>query len=189
MRKIIAGLHITFDGIMSGPHGDEKNMISWAMSGVQDSTPDFQEYLRSFGTILLGRVTYEGLSQFWPTAAGEFADLMNLTPKIVFSTTLSNAKWGDFDDITLINKNVETAVKKLKEQDGKDMIIFASSKLIQSFTNAGLIDEYRIVVHPVLLGNGVRLFDNISTRRNLKLKNMKSYPSGAVLLQYVLAEE
>ncbi|MHB8778356.1 MAG: hypothetical protein ACYC6R_11435 [Anaerolineales bacterium] len=89
MRKKIAGLHITFDGIMSGSYGDENNMISWAMSGVQDSTPDFQEYLRSFGTILLGRVTYEGLSQFWPTATGEFADLMNLTPKTVFSTTLS----------------------------------------------------------------------------------------------------
>ena len=187
MRKIIAGTHITLDGILSGPSGDENNMISWAMPGVQDSTPDFQEFLSSSGTILLGRETYEGLARFWPTATGEFADLMNHTPKIVFSTTLSKAEWGAFDNISLINKDVEAEVKRLKEQDGKDMIMFASSKLVQSFTNAELIDEYRIVVHPVILGRGKRLFDNIKARHDIKLESARPYKSGAILLHYVVA--
>ncbi len=85
MRKFIAGVHTTFDGVMSGPEGDENNMIRWALAGVQDSTPDFQKFLGEVDTILLGRETYEGLAHFWPTATGAFADLMNYTPKIVFS--------------------------------------------------------------------------------------------------------
>ena len=189
MRKIIAGLHTTFDGIMSGPEGDEDNMVSWGMPGVIDSTPDFQHSFQEFDTILLGRVTYEGLSQFWPSQSGDFADLMNNTPKIVFSRTLSKVEWGAFENISLINKNVEAEVKKLKEQDGKDMIVFASSKVVQSFTDAGLIDEYRIVVHPVILGSGKRLFDDIKARRDLKLESAKPYPSGAILLRYLAASQ
>lgn len=187
MRKIVAGLHTTFDGIMSGPAGDEDNMVSWGMPGITDSTPDFQSFFQEFDTILLGRITYDGLSQFWPFQSGEFADLMNKTPKIVFSRMLPKVQWGSFDNISLINKNVETEVKKRKEQDGKDMIIFASSKLIQSFTNAGLIDEYRIVVHPVILGSGKRLFDNIQGRHGLRLESTKPYNSGAILLRYGIA--
>ena len=189
MKKIIVGLHTTFDGIMSGPSGDEDNMVSWGMPGVIDSTPDFQNSFQEFDTILLGRVTYEGLSQFWPTQSGEFADLMNNTPKIVFSTTLSKVKWGAFDNISLINKNIEAEVKKLKKKKGKNMIVFASSKLVQSLTNMGLVDEYRIVVHPVILGNGKRLFDNIKARSDLKLESAKPYKSGAILLRYVLVSQ
>ena len=184
MRKIVVTLHTTFDGVMSGPEGDEDNMVSWAMPGITDSISDFQNAFQEFDTILLGRVTYEGLSQFWPFQTGEFADLMNNTPKIVFSKTLSEVKWGDFDNISLINKNVEAEVKKLKEQNGKDMISAASSKLVQSFTNAGLVDEYRIVVHPVILGSGKQLFDNIQARHDIKLESVKPYPSGAVLMRY-----
>jgi dihydrofolate reductase len=189
MRKVVAALHTTFDGIMSGPAGDEDNMVSWGMPGITDSTPDFQSSFQEFDTILLGRVTYEGLSQFWPFQSGEFADLMNHTPKIVFSRTLSKVEWGTFDNISLINKNVEREVKKLKEQNGKDMIMFASSRLIQSFTNAGLIDEYRIVLHPIILGSGKRLFDNIQARHDLKLESVKPYNSGAILLRYGVASQ
>lgn len=189
MKKIIAVSHTTFDGIMSGPAGDEDNMIGWGMPGVVDSTPDFQNSFQEFDTILLGRVTYDGLSQFWPTQSGDFADLMNHTPKIVFSKTLSKVGWGTFENISLISKNVEAEVKKIKGQNGKDMIIFASSKLVQSFTNADLIDEYRIVVHPVLLGSGKRLFNNITARKNLKLESTKTYQNGAVLLRYVASSQ
>ena len=93
------------------------------------------------------------------------------------------------ENISLINKNVEAEVKKIKEQKGKDMIIFASSKLVQSFTNVGLIDEYRIVVHPVLLGSGKRLFDGIAARKDLNLESTKTYPNGAVLLRYVASSQ
>jgi dihydrofolate reductase len=185
MRQIIVGVHMTLDGSMSGPKGDEDNIVSWGLPGIEDSTPDFQKYFESIDTILLGRVTYQGLAQFWPTATGEFADYMNNIPKIVFSKGgLDKVEWGAFDNISLIKENVEGEVKKLKEQAGKDMIIFASSKLVQSFTNAGLVDEYRIVVHPVILGSGKQLFDNINTRHDLKLKSVTPYKSGAVLFTY-----
>lgn len=114
---------------------------------------------------------------------------MNKTPKLVFSRMLSKVHWGAFDNITLINKDVEAEVKRQKEQQGKDMIMFASSKLLQSFTNAGLIDEYRIVVHPVILGSGKRLFENIKSRHDLKLESAKPYNSGAVLLRYGIATQ
>ena len=189
MRKIIATVHMTLDGIMSGPESDVDNMVSWGMPGVIDSTPDVQNSFQEFDTILLGRLNYEGLSQFWPSQSGEFADFMNNTPKIVFSTTLSKVRWGAFDNIPFINKDVEAEVIKLKERDGKNMILFASSKVVQSFTNAGLIDEYRVVLHPVLLGSGKRLFDDIKVRCDLKLESVKPYNSGATLLRYVLASQ
>ena len=188
MRKIIVGVHMTLDGRMSGPEGDEDNIVSWGLPGITDSTADFQSYFEAIDTILLGRVTYQGLSQYWPTATGEFADYMNNITKIVFSRGgLDKVEWGAFENISLIHENVEAEVKRLKEQAGKDMIIFASSKLVQSFTNAGLIDEYRIVVHPVFLGSGKRLFDHIETRHDLKLKSVTPYQSGAVLLTYQVA--
>jgi dihydrofolate reductase len=142
MRKIIVGVHMTLDGSMSGPEGGEDNIVGWGLPGITDSTPDFQRYFESIDRILFGRVTYEGLAQFWPTATGEFADYMNNIPKIVFSRGgLKEVAWGEFKNISLIKENVEEEVKKLKAQTGKDMIIFASSKLVQSFTNAGLIDD------------------------------------------------
>lgn len=189
MRKIISFVHMTLDGIMSGPAGEENNMVSWGMPGVIDSTPDVQDSFQEFDTILLGRVNYEGLTQFWPTQSGEFADFMNKMPKIVFSTTLSNVQWGAFDNISLINKDVEEQVRKLKKQKGKDMILFASSKVVQSFTNAGLIDEYRIVVHPFILGSGIKLFEHIQPRKDLKLESAKPYTSGAILLRYIAADQ
>jgi dihydrofolate reductase len=97
--------------------------------------------------------------------------------------------WGAFNNISLINKDVEAEVKKLKGQKGKDMILFASANLIQNFTNDGLIDEYRIVVHPVILGSGKRLFDNIQARTDLKLERAKAYPSGALLLRYIVLSQ
>lgn len=189
MKKIVSWVHMTLDGIMSGPAGDENNMVSWGLPGVIDSTPDVQNSFQEFDIILLGRINYEGLSQFWPFQSGEFADGMNNIPKIVFSRTLSKVQWGAFDNISLINKDVEAEVKKLKEQMGKDMILFASSKVVQSFTNARLIDEYRIVMHPVILGSGIKLFDSIQSRRDLKFDSTKPYASGAILLRYVAANQ
>jgi dihydrofolate reductase len=191
MRKIIVTVHSTLDGFMSGPAGDENNMVSWAMPGIQDTTQIVQDSFDSVDTILLGRVTYEGLAQFWPTASGEFADKMNLTPKLVASKKggLDHVEWGTYDNISLIKENVEEELKKLKEQPGKDIMIFASSKLVQSLTNAGLIDEYRIIVHPVILGSGKRLLENIEGRHDLQLKGATPYESGAILLQYVVAKK
>jgi dihydrofolate reductase len=99
MRKIIVTVHTTLDGIMSGPAGDEDNIVSWAMPGIQDTIQIVQDAFDSIDIILLGRVTYEGLAQYWPTASGEFPDRMNLTPKIVISKKggLDHVAWGEYN--------------------------------------------------------------------------------------------
>ena len=187
MRKVIVSVQASLDGFISGtgPEGDPKN-LDWIMPGVAESTPYVQDLLGKAGTILMGRVTYWGLSQFWPDQTGDFADLMNKTPKIVFSKSgeLKKAEWGKWNNITLIGKGAEEQVRKLKEQPGQDMVIVASSKLVQSFTNAGLIDDYRIFVHPVILGSGKRLFENIESRHGLKLVDTIKYAGGCELLHY-----
>ena len=188
MRKIIVSVQSSLDGIMSGtsPEGDPKN-LDWIFPGVVESTPYMQDLLDQAGTILMGRVTYWGLSQYWPNETGDFADRMNKTPKIVFSQSgkLRKAEWGKWKNITLIDKNVEEQVRNLKRQPGKDMVMVASSKLAQSFTNAGLVDDYRIFVHPIILGSGKRLFESIEGRHGLKLVDTIRYMGGSVLLHYV----
>jgi dihydrofolate reductase len=183
MRKVIVSVHTTLDGCMSGPIGDLDN-LDWLYPRVEELSEDVLDLLKTWDTILMGRVTYEGLAQYWPTATGEFADQMNTTPKIVFSKTPMKVEWGKWDNISLIHENVAEEVKKMKQQPGQDMVIFASSKLVQSFTNLGLIDEYKILVHPVILGSGKRLFEDIEDRHNLKLVNTKTYKGEAVLLDY-----
>lgn len=136
-------------------------------------------------TILLGRTTYEGLRQFWPTQTDPYAERINKTPKIVIAHSgLKEVSWGDWDTVSLINKDVENRVRELKQGPGKDMVIFASSKLVQTFADADLIDEYRITVHPIILGSGKYLFANIKNRRLLKSLGTKQYKSGALFVRY-----
>jgi dihydrofolate reductase len=188
MRRIIVWLMSSLDGYISGtgPEGDPAN-LDWIFPGVAESQPYAEDLVGKVDTILLGRVTYDGLSQFWPFQEGEFADKMNKTPKIVFSTTLKEVQWGSYDTIRLIGKDAAKEMKAIKQQPGGDMIMPASSKLVQSFANAGLIDEYRIVIHPIILGSGKRLFDHIEARHPLKLVDTKRFDGGAVLLHYMVA--
>src|SRR5258708_28005379 len=155
MRKIIVSIDLTLDGRVSGPHEE----LDWAFPGVDESQPDKDEFLRSVDTILLGRVTYEGLAGYWPDQSGEFADWMNKTPKIVFSNAPIKVAWGKWDHISLIHDHVTEEVKRLKQQAGRDMVIFGRVNLVQGFTNLGLVDEFRLGVHPVVLEGGNLLFD------------------------------
>jgi len=183
MRKVIASIHTTLDGFVTGPTGDENN-LDWLFPGVNEVQADVEDFLRSVDTMLLGRVTYEGFVAFWPAQDGEFADWMNETPKIVFSRTARDVAWGGRDNITLIHEGVAKRVKALKQQKGRDMVTLGSGGLVQSFTDLGLIDEYRLVVHPVVLGSGKRLLGSAGQRRNLELLRTKRYEGGAVLLHY-----
>jgi dihydrofolate reductase len=184
MRRIIANVNVTVDGFMSGPTGDLDN-IDWAMPNVEEATADVSRVFESADTILLGRVTYEGLAAYWPSQTGDFADLVNKTPKIVFSEgTLTDAPWGEWDNARVINRDAEAEMAKLKEEPGKDMISFASANLVQRFANAGLIDRYNLFVHPTIQGSGKRFFDHLEGRRDLELVEAKPYAAGAVFLVY-----
>lgn len=187
MRKIIVSIQKTLDGIVSGPEEDPNNM-EWAFPGVQDSLADVSALLGSAGAILMGRVTYEGLATFWPQETGAFADLMNKTPKIVFSHSPREVAWGQWETISLLHGHVANAVRAMKAEPGGDLVIVGSPTLIQSFTNLGLIDEYWIYVHPVVLGSGRPLFAGIDEPHQLKLARTKTYDHGAVLLVYQAVE-
>lgn len=172
---------ITLDGFFEGPNRE----LDW--HNVDDK---FNEYaiglLNNVDVLLFGRVTYQLMAGYWPTPAATandpvIADRMNNLPKIVFSRTLEKAEW---QNTRLIKGNIAEEISKLKQQPGKDMAMFGSSDLALTFIQLGLIDEYRIIVNPVVLGNGKHLFKGIKDRLNLKLIKTKTFSSGNVLLCY-----
>jgi dihydrofolate reductase len=179
MRKLIFFMLTSLDGYYEGPG----HAIDWHNVDVE-----FNEFaiaqLDSADTLLFGRVTYEMMAAFWPPDAAMKNDpitaaTMNRLPKIVFSRTLSSAAW---QNTRLVKDNVAEEVEKLKEQAGKDLIIFGSSDLSVSLIQAGLIDEF--MVNPVALGNGKALFKGLPGRLNLELMKTRTFKSGTVLLFY-----
>jgi dihydrofolate reductase len=122
------------------------------------------------------------MAAYWPSApVDEIADKMNNLPKIVFSKTLEKVDWNNS---RLIRNNIQKEVSKLKAQPGKDMVIFGSASLASSLLQLGLIDEYRVILQPVLIGKGRRLFDEIENKIRLKLQQTKLLASGVVVLYY-----
>jgi dihydrofolate reductase len=187
MRKIIVSVNVTLDGYMAGPNCElDWHFNSWNHEMAQSIT----EQLSKADTILLGRVTYRGMAQHFssvpvslltPREDLDFADMLNHYPKIVFSKTLTDVTWNNS---RLLSGNVAKEVIKLKQQPGKDMIIYGSGQLVASLTKLGLIDEYRIWVHPIVLGNGKPLFKELHQSLNLSLYKTQTFSSGVVILFY-----
>lgn len=182
MRTLYLFDMVTLDGFFEGP-------AKWEI-GWHNVDAEFNEFsidqLNATDLLLFGRVTYEGMASYWPTPAAmeddpEVAAKMNSIPKIVFSRTLEKAGWNN---TRLINSNVVEEVLKLKRQPGKDIALFGSSDLASTFIKHGLIDEYRIMVNPVVLGKGMPLFRGISDQFKLKLLKARTFESGNVLLCY-----
>ncbi len=181
MRKVIFFMLTTLDGFFEGPNRE----IDW--HNVDEEFNEFAiEQLNSVDTLLFGRVTYELMASYWPTPSAIehdpiVAGKMNDLPKIVFSKTLSSVEW---QNTKLVKENFAKEILKLKQQPGKDLIIFGSSDLAVTFMQHGLIDEYRIMVNPTVLGHGKSLFNGLNERLHLKLVNTKTFKSGNVLLYY-----
>jgi dihydrofolate reductase len=142
------------------------------------------DLLDSIDTILFGRVTYELMASYWPTATNQdpiITDAMNNLPKIVFSKTLEKAEWKNS---RLVREVIPGEILRMKQQPGKNMVIFGSASIVSTFTQLGLIDEYRLIVNPVVLGSGKPLFKDIKERINLKLLKTKTFNCGNVILYY-----
>ena len=160
-------------------------MISWAMPGVQETVMDNLAMFQKADALLMGRVTYEGFAGFWPTQQGDWADAMNKTKKYVAASKgrLKEVQWGIYaNTIELIDGDVEQRVQELKKEIKGDMIIPASSKLVQSLLNAGLLDEFHTILHPVVLGSGKRYFDDIESRHDLKVMYTRYYEQSGCML-------
>jgi len=178
MRKLIAGINMTLDG-----YCDHTAIIP-----DEEIHHHYAELLNNAGAILYGRITYQ-LMQFWQTlvknpsdekSMNDFAIAIDKIPKIVFSNTLKSTEW---ESATLSNQSIENEVLELKQQSGKDVFVGSRSLIIQ-LMKLNLIDEYQLMVHPVVAGSGLPLFENINDRTILKLIKTKTFSGGAVTLYY-----
>jgi dihydrofolate reductase len=188
MRKIIVSEFVSLDGVVEDPGGSEKSKHGgWTWGYWNDEIGKFKlDEILATGALLLGRVTYQGFAAAWPSMKDEqgFADRMNNLPKHVVSTTLERLDWNNSRQI---KGNIAEEVSKLKQQPGQDILIFGSGELVRELMQRDLIDEYRLLVYPVVLGGGKHLFGD-EINKTLKLVETKPFSSGVVLLRYHRAE-
>lgn len=173
MRKLVVTEFMSLDGVIENP--------MWTFTYWNDEIANFKgEESASSDALLLGRVTYQGFAAAWPTSQDEGADYFNNVRKYVVSTTLDSAEWNNS---VLISDNVVDEIRKLKQEQGRDIIVHGSARLAQTLMENDLVDTYRLLVYPVVLGNGKRLFENGVTG-TLKLVDARSVGSGVVALIY-----
>jgi dihydrofolate reductase len=181
MRKIVAGLFISLDGVYESPD-------TWHFPYFNDEMgAEVGGKMAESDTMLLGRQTYEEFASYWPHQSSDVppADFMNNTPKVVVSTTLKNAEW---QNSTIIGGNVAEELTKLKQQPGKNIGITGSGTLVRSLLEQGLLDELTLLVHPIVVGKGKRLFDRDMAQVPLKLVSSKTLSTGVLSLTYQRAE-
>ena len=178
MRKIVAGLFISLDGVYEAPDQWHFPYFDDAMGAAVQAQMDAAD------AMLLGRVTYQEFAGYWPhqsNAEVDIADYMNQTPKLVVSNTLDALEW---QNSTLITGNVAAELSRLKQQPGKNISITGSGTLVRSLLRDGLLDELRLLVHPIAVGTGKRLFPEGSERQPLKLVESEIFPTGVAYLTY-----
>ncbi len=181
---------ISLDGYTAGPNDD----MSFVGESFNDEMGVYEDDIVSQSdTLVLGRVTYESFAGSWPyvpdregASEGEksYARKLNAMHKIVFSKTLASADWNNS---RLLREIDAQEIERLKQQDGKDMLIYGSASMVQQLTKLGLIDEYQLLVHPVLVGGGKALFKDLSEKRKLRFVSAKPFSSGVVLMTYAAA--
>jgi len=181
MRRIVVFNLISLDGYIAGPDGD----ISW--HNVDAEFNDFAiENVSAGNTLLFGRVTYELMANYWPTpnAAKDdpvVAEGMNASLKVVFSRTLDKVDW---ENTRLVKGDLLSEVRKLKQESGTNMAVLGSGSIVSQLAQAGLVDEYRIMVNPVVLGKGKTMFEGVRDKLHLKLTKSRVFGNGNVLLYY-----
>lgn len=189
MKKVIVSMNVTLDGRMAGPDGE----LDWhSRCWSPDMADALGEQLGRADTILLGRVTYLAMAGFWPAKAADlsfpredlhFADMMNTHRKAVFSNTLSRAAWNNS---VVVRGEIRTAIGNLKNKQGKDIIVYGSGQLVSALMQLALVDELRLWLHPVILGQGKLFFRPGGDTGVQRLLHTSRFSSGVVLLSYAM---
>jgi dihydrofolate reductase len=186
MGRIVVTEFISLDGVIEDPGGsDGYEHGGWTFQF--DAGPEFEKFkfeeLQASDAQLLGRITYDGFAKAWPTmeGTGEFGERMNSMPKYVVSTTLQKAEWNN---TTVIRGDVADEVGKLKDEYDRDILVAGSSRLVQSLIEQDLVDELRLMVFPILLGTGKRLFGDTSEPKRLQLAATTALGDGVTILTY-----
>lgn len=185
MRKVILLMHVSLDGFTAGPNGE----MDWIITD-DEIFKDAINLSETVDTAIYGRVTYQLMESYWPKVltkpsvskdALHHAQWVENVQKVVLSRTLNKVEWNN---TILIKDNFAEEILKLKQNSGRNMMIFGSPGIVPAFMKYNLIDEFRINVNPIIVGNGIPLFEDISNRVNLNLINIKTFTSGVVGLHY-----
>ena len=184
MGRIVVTEFVSLDGVMEDPGGAEEYRYGgWTFEydrGEEGNAFKLDETVRS-EALLLGRVTYEGFAAAWPSREGEFADKFNGMPKYVVSSTLKAPEWSN---TTVLDDDLAGAVQRVRDAHDGDVVVHGSASLVQGLLEHDLVDELRLMVFPVVLGTGRRLFGETSDRRRLRLTDSKTVGDGVVILTY-----
>jgi dihydrofolate reductase len=187
MGRIVVTEFMSLDGVVEDPGGAEDFKHSgWSFEisrGEEGDQFKLDETMAS-EALLLGRRTYEGFAKAWPSREGEFADKFNTMPKYVVSSTLEEPEWSNS---TVLNGDVVEEVAKLRQERDGDIVVHGSPQLVQTLVEHGLVDELRLMVFPVVLGSGKRLFGETSDKKTLKLVDSKVVGDGVAILTYAPA--
>ncbi len=179
MRKLILWNLVTLDGFFEGAKSWDIDWHNFVWGDELEELSISQSL--SADMLLFGRVTYQGMAKYWSTADGPVADFMNSVRKVVFSTTLDSAEWNN---TRLVKANAAQEVADLKAQAGKDILIFGSANFASSLMPGGLIDEYRLGLTPIVLGQGNPLFKPAPLRMDMRLLEARPLKTGCVILRY-----
>ena len=184
MGRIVVTEFVSMDGVMEDPGGAEDFRYGgWTFEierGDEGDKFKLDETLSS-EALLLGRVTYEGFAAAWPSREGEFADKFNTMPKYVVSSTLKEAEWNNS---TVLKGDLAQEVATLKQEHDGDIVVHGSAQLVQALVEHDLVDELRLMVFPVVLGSGKRLFGETSNKKPLRLVDSKTVGDGVAILVY-----
>lgn len=175
MRKLILSMMISIDGFIEG----ENQELDWHVWD-DELERHMAQFFTTVDTLVFGRVAYELMISYWPTASDSIAPQMNSLPKIVLSNTLRAPIWNS----QVLSGDIAGEFKRLKRQDGKHMVVFGGASAAQTLIKMGLIDEYQLIVNPVILGAGKRLFEPGSNQLNLNLVTSVAFKCGNVKLYY-----
>ena len=184
MRKLVVFNNISLDGYFTDAKGD----MSWAHKNDPEWTAFTSENAKGGGTLLFGRVTYQMMESFWPTPTAkelmpDVAEGMNKLPKVLFSRTLDKAAWSN---TKLVKGDLIKEVRKMKGEPGTDMVIMGSGTIISQLSQHELIDEYQMVVNPIVLGDGRTMFEGLTKKLPLKRTKSQTFDNGNVFLCYEL---
>jgi dihydrofolate reductase len=184
MARIVVTEFVSLDGVMEDPGGSESfkhGGWSFEISSGDDGTQFKVDETMGSDAMLLGRVTYEGFAEAWPERDGEFADRFNTMPKYVVSSTLRDPQWTN---TTVLDGDLPSAVAALNDRHEGDVVVHGSARLVQGLLDADLVDEMRLMVYPVVLGSGKRLFGETSDKKPLQLTDSKVVGDGVAILVY-----
>jgi dihydrofolate reductase len=175
MRKLVMKIHVSLDGFVATEGGG----LGWLPQHFDDEMREWEvEGLRQAGVHVMGRVTYGDMAAYWPTSTEPYAAPMNEIPKVVFSKSLDTADWAGS---RIERADLAEGIAALKREPGKEILAHGGARFLQSLSLEGLIDEYRLVVHPIALGAGLPLF---SAPIDLELRDTRHFPAGAIALTY-----